>query len=75
VVSLATQAEIQPQIVIVPRELLPLVRLVRDMLWDLGYSPIHPEFLELLCHDLEVLAVMQKIAFRVRGQEVNTCQK
>jgi len=75
VISLTIQLEIQPQIVIVPRELLPLVRLVRDMLWDLGYSPIHPEFLELLCRDLELLAVMQKIAFQIRGQEVNACQK
>ena len=72
---MAIQAEKQPQIVIVPCELLPLVRLVRNMLWDLGYSPIHPEFLELLCRDLELLAVMQKISFRVRGQEVHTCQR
>jgi hypothetical protein len=70
-----THQATQPQATFVPRELMPLVRLVRDMLWDLGYSSIHPEFLELLCHDLELLAVMQKIAFRIGGQEVNTCQQ
>lgn len=68
------QAGKQPQVTFVPRELMPLVRLVRDMLWDLGYSPINPDFMELLCSDVELLAVMQKIAFRVRGQEVKTCQ-
>ena len=72
---MAIEAEKQPQVTFVPRELLPLVRLVRNMLWDMGYSPINPDFLELLCHDLELLAVMQKIAFRLRGQEGNTCQK
>jgi hypothetical protein len=73
--TLRTQQATQPEVTFVPGGLLSLVRLVRDMLWDLGIAPIHPEFLELLCTDLELLAVMQKIAFRLRGQEVNLCQQ
>ncbi len=69
------QQAIQPRIVVVPRELLPMVRLVRDVLWNLGYSPINLEFLELLCSDLELLAVMQRIALRLLGQGGETCQK
>src|SRR6266446_3884551 len=76
IVSLRTmQQAIQPRIVVVPRELLPMVRLVRDVLWNLGYSPINLEFLELLCSDLELLAVMQRIALRLLGQGGETCQK
>jgi len=41
---------------------------------DFGYSPINGQYLELLYTDLELLAVMQLIAFRIRGQEENTCQ-
>ena len=67
--------EINTQITFVPSRLFPLLRLVCDMLRDFGYSPINAQFLELLCTDLELLAVMQLIAFRIRGQEVNTCQK
>jgi hypothetical protein len=67
--------EINTQITFVPGRLFPLLRLVCDMLRDFGYSPINAQFLELLCTDLKLLAVMQLIAFRIRGQEVNTCQK
>ena len=65
--SLRTQQAKQPEVTFVPGGLLFLVWLVRDMLWDLGYAPIYPEFLKLLCTDLELLAVMQKIAFRLHG--------
>ena len=70
-----SQQEMQPEVVFVPGKLMPLVRLVRDMLWDLGYSPINADFLELLCHDLELLAVMQKIAFRLAEREGRSCQE
>ena len=70
-----TKLKRQPQVTCVPGELMPLIRLVRDMLWELGYAPINPAFLELLCQDVELLAVMQKIAFRLCGQEGKPCQK
>ncbi len=66
--------ETNTQITFVPGRLFPLLWLVCDMLCDFGYSPINGQYLELLYTDLELLAVMQLIAFRIRGQEENTCQ-
>jgi alanine dehydrogenase len=58
-------------IVVVPGPLFPLLRLVCDMLCDFGYNPISEEVIDLLCRDVELLAAMQRLAFRVlatRGQ-------
>lgn len=49
--------ETNTQITFVLSRLFPLLRLVCDTLCDFGYSPINAQFLELLCTDLELLAV------------------
>ena len=67
--------ETNSQITSVPGRLFRLLWLVCDMPCDLGYCPINTQLLELLYTDIELLVVMLLIALRIRGQEVNTCQK
>ena len=67
------EGQVQPAVG--SRPLLPLLRIVGDMLAMYGYPSLSEEFVELLWRDVDLLAALQRLSFGVLSQGGKACQR